>query len=1022
MRTKSARVQGACSLICALTLLAMAAPSQAHGIDPFTEHGAPLLHSHVELPLGVPADEAVLNDLADRLSVLRTLTGHTLLPAGTHAEFLGWDDNVVEIGLTLQSWPAGWMLSSAQATYIGDIFAQPFAHDPTFGGVHLFARVGEEAEFDSLQPFLADGQPLVAGRDETQADPDYVPQPYPAGAVYEPARGATGQAARQPTGALSGVTVFLSAGHGWTAGATSWYLQRPVLLDMCEDYGNIDQLNFMAHFAYNAGATVVTFRPVGWQPIEIILDNDEAGVTYTGTWSEGSSAKYYDGDVTSTVVYKFTDSQPTETATARFTPNITQTDYYPVYCFAIASSNRTLQTYRVSHSGGISEVTIDHRMVGNGWIWLGDYYLEAGGNNYVEITNASPESGAIIADAIRWGCGVGDIVRPGPGTISGFPRDEECQKYWAQKELGERAVGFDDEIWDVDGIDDGSDNVRTGAKWAREMNQTPAGGVQVDRWKRVHLEFHTNATAGGGAHGQICLITTLNPTTYQTQFANILSDEVDADMLIMDSEFEHNWVDRSNATYTSEYGAISGDANGNEFDATIVELAFHDTQEDAELLRDPFVRRAMARSCLQGIIKFLNLLPGSQVPQAFLPDVPRSVYAEDLGNGDILLGWDPPLSDEARGDPATGYVIYESPNGFGFGNPTVLGNVTSHVLTNVPAEETRYYRIAATNAGGESMPSEVLAIRRPASGTASVLIVNGFDSLGRDNTPIQGLPGGDIERQIFRRTNAYDYVVEHAEALAVGGESFVTTSNEAVEQLDVTMSDYEITIWALGAQRGVDTVLTGAAQTRIENYLLDGGGLFITGANIAHGLVSLGQGAAFAQDVLNIGYSSNDSGSYNLSGTTTGILGDVGVFDFNPTNGARYDVRSPDRLTTTADSQTCMQYGSGTIAGVQFTSEIYNVVTFGVPFEAITSEPIRAQIMAEVLNFLRSANGPLPFDYDRDNDIDFQDFSVMLFCWKGPDDPHTSGSVCSRLDGDADLDVDLGDLGMMQPLFTGPND
>ena len=290
------------------------------------------------------------------------------------------------------------------------------------------------------------------------------------------------------------MTIYTSAGHGWTAGTSNWVLQRPLAWSMIEDYGNIDQLNYFVNYAFNAGATVVPFRPVGWQPIEIVLDNDDPGVTYAGAWSDGSSSKYYENWVTNSgVAYRWTSAGLTETATARYTPNITVTGSYPVYCFTIAGTNRTLQTYHIKHSGGLSAVTVDHRLVGNGWIWLGNYYLEAGGDNYVEITNQSTETGVIVADAIRWGDGMGDIARPGPNQVSGFPRDEECSRYWAESELGNHAVGFDSDIWDGGGSSDTDDNVRTAAKWAREMNQEPAGGVLVDRWKRVYLEFHTNA-------------------------------------------------------------------------------------------------------------------------------------------------------------------------------------------------------------------------------------------------------------------------------------------------------------------------------------------------------------------------------------------------------------------------------------------------------------------------------------------------------------------------------------------------
>jgi hypothetical protein len=50
-------------------------------------------------------------------------------------------------------------------------------------------------------------------------------------------------AARQPQGALSGRVVFTNAGHGWVFDPAVWRLQRPVLHEMNEDYGNLDQVN-----------------------------------------------------------------------------------------------------------------------------------------------------------------------------------------------------------------------------------------------------------------------------------------------------------------------------------------------------------------------------------------------------------------------------------------------------------------------------------------------------------------------------------------------------------------------------------------------------------------------------------------------------------------------------------------------------------------------------------------------------------------------------------------------------------
>jgi hypothetical protein len=840
--------------------------------------------------------------------------------------------------------------------------------------------------------------------------------------------GPVGNASRQPTGALSGVTIYIGGGHGWTAGASAWFLQRPVLLNMCEDYGNIDMVNLTAAYAFNAGATVVPLRPVGWQPIEIVLDNDDPGVTYTGTWSDSTGTQYFENGATNTgIPYRFATAGASETATARFAANVATTGFYPVYCFAIAGANRVRQTYRVSHGGGLTAVTVDHRNVGNGWVWLGSYYLDAGGANYVEVTNVSPDAGVVVADAIRWGGGYGDVSRPGPNSVSGYPRDEEGQRYWAHSLYGNNTVGFPSTIWDLSGSDDQSDNVGTGGRIAREMNQVPAGGAGVERWKRIHLEFHSNAF-GSGARGQLCLVTDLGATTNQAAYATTLSNEIDADMNLLSSqgEFEFAWVDRAAATLTGSYGAIATSANSNEFDATIAEMAFHDNDEDAALLRDPRVRSYMARACVQGIVRFLNSLSAGQVPLAFLPDAPREFAVRDMGGGDVTISWQPPQADAARGDAATGYVVYRSSNGIAFGNPIVLGNVTSTTVTAVPTGETRYFRVAATNAGGESMPSETLAVRRPASGTATVLIVNGFDRLRRQQNPIQtftqppNYAGLSIERQLWRESNAFDYVIEHGAAIAAAGLGFSSCSNEAVGSGAVLLAGFAIVDWMLGVESTEDLTFSAAEQTRITTYLNGGGKLFISGSDIAYDLINQNHGAAFAQNTLHIGFSNNDANTYTASPTGNGALAGLGTIQFSLASGAPYDVFAPDILLAGSGAGACLTYSTGGVAGVQYASGTYNVITLGFPFEAIGSTALQAQVMQRVIQWLMTAGGPLFGDFDNDGDVDFADFQVMSFCWQGPGNTYAPGQVCLEFDGDGDRDVDMLDFARFQQEFTGP--
>ncbi len=206
----------------------------------------------------------------------------------------------------------------------------------------------------------------------------------------------------QPSGGLDDKIVYIHGGHGITAIGSGWGYQRPLLLDMVEDLGNQDQMSQLAEYLWNAGATVVPLRPVGHQVIERVLDNDDAGVSFSGAWSNGSSSIYYGspGDVR----FRFATTSPVETAVATYRPNLPEAGYYPVYAWSPAGTNRaTDQLYRVVHSGGATEVTVNHSRVGNGLVYLGTHHFEAGTAGAVEISNRSNDplmSGVVWSERV----------------------------------------------------------------------------------------------------------------------------------------------------------------------------------------------------------------------------------------------------------------------------------------------------------------------------------------------------------------------------------------------------------------------------------------------------------------------------------------------------------------------------------------------------------------------------------------------------------------------------------------------
>src|SRR5688572_18870191 len=578
----------------------------------------------------------------------------------------------------------------------------------------------------------------------------------------------------QQQGSLTGKIIYTSAGHGWTLHSSGeWFTQRAEYNEMIEDYGNLDQMNLFVAYCFNAGATVVAFRPIGYQTNEVILDNPDA--TFVGAWSDSSALSSFYG-ATGEVPYRFASLAATETATAHYVPNLPTTDFYPVYTWASHGGNRSRQLYRIRHSGGESTVRVPHDMVGSGWIYLGTYYFNAGTNGSVIISNLrDPAAGGavVIADAIRFGNGRGP---------SGYPREEECSRYWVQAGLG---VGDPVSIYDGGGSDD-SDNVGTPPRMARHMNRQQMGS----RYDRVFISFHSNG-GGGAARGTLALHNNNWPgefTTNQFRLAQLIGQEVNNDLSAMASPpLETAWHNRGSAVTFSRSDFAFGEINNiyidDEFDATILEVGFHDNADDARLMRDPRVRQAAARATYQGVIRYMNEF--ASLPLTFLPEPPSNVRAIAQPNGRIALQWGTPVSG---GGSPSGYVLHVSTNGYGF--VTFGGSATTSLtVSNLAAETDWFFRVTSTNTAGVSFPSEVVACRLSAFGAARVLYVNAFDRFDRLLSPRQtagpgiGGPNGGsatYDRCQPRRMNSFDYIVQHAQALGRNGVAYDACQNEAI--------------------------------------------------------------------------------------------------------------------------------------------------------------------------------------------------------------------------------------------------
>jgi hypothetical protein len=755
----------------------------------------------------------------------------------------------------------------------------------------------------------------------------------------------------QNQGSLGGRIVYMSAGHGWTFNSSGfWYTQRGVSHDMVEDYGNLDQMNFFAAYCLNAGATVVPLRPLGYQTNEVVLDNDSTRVTFVGSWSISSASSGYYGNP-GAVPYRFANLATTETATANYTPLIPTTGFYPVYAWAGSGSNRGRQLYRIRHTGGESLVRVPHHMVGNGWIYLGTYYLDAGTNGAVIISNLRDPADAagtvVIADAIRFGNGIGR---------SGFAREEECSRYWVEAQLG---AGAPTTVYDQPGGTDGDDNVGTPPRMAAHMNREQAGS----RYERVFISFHSNA---GGGRGTVGLHNTPYPGTYtsnQLDLARFVAKEINDDLYTQSATWEHRWHDRGanvTASQTFPFGEINNTAINDEFDATIVEVAFHDNQMDAELMRDPRVRQAVGRSAYQGVIRYLNQFAG--VPLTFLPEPPTNVRAIAQAGGVIRIQWGAPAS---LGGSAQGFQVHVSTNGYGFalaGGVAGAGATTLN-LSSLTPDVDWFFRVTSTNAAGESLPSEVVGCRLNGGyGAPRVLYVNGYDRMDRSLAPRQTAGSMTFTRCQPRRMNSYDYIVQHGIALGENGTPYDSCQNDAVIGNAVRMTNYAAVIWGAGNESTADDTFNATEQTRVADYLDRGGRLFVSGAEIAWDLDYNAAGRFFISNYLRAAFESDDAGTYNFSPVAGAAFSGNPAARFDDGTFATYNVGYPDTLTPVLGATNALLYtGSTAAAAIQWNNQ---VIYWGFPFETVTTASAREAYMLDVLKYLGVFPPPVILAFD----------------------------------------------------------
>lgn len=844
----------------------------------------------------------------------------------------------------------------------------------------------------------------------------------------------------KPTHGLAGRHIAMWQSHGryFDQEENRWRWQRSRLWETCEDlYTQSYVLPYLVPMLERAGANVLLPRERDVQTEEAIADNDagvdegSSYVEFTGDrrWFDAGTGFAHRREVyvecqnpfaegTARGVQTVTDGRESRAEWSADLPASGEYAVYVSYKTVERSSEDAL--YTVRHLGGESRFAVNQTMGGGTWIYLGTFRFAAGQNPaLVTLSNRSSKKNRVVtADAVKIGGGMGNVARTPAAEFrtqdtdyfcepSGYPRFCEGARYWLQW------AGFPETVYrQKEGLDDYKEDYMSRAHWvnalmggSERLSDEEGLNIPVD----MALAFHSDA----GVRRNDETIGTLG--IYFTQenggrFEGGASRYLSRDLtdLVMSQI-----VGDIRATYEPEWRR-RGLWNRSYYEARVpaaptmlLELLSHQNFADMRYGSDPRFKFLVSRAIYKAILRHVSFQYSRPCVVQPLPvEGFSAVFAER--DDEVRLQWhgvEDPL--EASASP-TGYVLYTRIGDGDFDNGVPVDG-TSTVVRQEPGV-IYSYRVTATNAGGESFPSETLSAAWVPEPKGRVLVVNGFDRVSAPLS-IQGdslagfyrrLDSGvadrhDIsfigEQRVFDRRfteaendeealgscysdyatqviggNTFDYPRLHGASIVRAGYSFCSASAAALAAGAVKTDDYFFMDVIFGKQRSVEMgrgtsgvefrVFPEGLRRALGEFTASGRSLFVSGSFIAtdpwRSPASTDEERAFVKSVLRYDYRGGQAsrrGEARIVASPARMDRERFYFNTEPCRDF-YPVEAPDALRPVGGGFTVMRYDDGDqTAAVGYTGD-YHSLAMGFPFEAIVDEGQRDRLMQQIMNFL----------------------------------------------------------------------
>lgn len=828
-----------------------------------------------------------------------------------------------------------------------------------------------------------------------------------------------------PTKGLANRHLMIWPSHGRYFRDGSWQWQRPYLYCTTEDM-------FTQSFVYpylfpmleNAGAIIYCPRERDIQQSEAIVDNDRPHLM--GDYSETSSGTDHWATIAtgfSTPTGLLVDSiQPFSLGTARtiaattkkfgtasatWTPRIPHAGRYAVYVSYSSQPNSVPDAhYTVYHKGQRTQFKVNQKMGGSTWVYLGTFDFDEGENwqSRVVLSNQSNYSGVVTADGVRFGGGFSQNERGNAGT-SGLPRFLEAARYQAQW------AGLPDSLYNTEnGANDYNDDLRVRGNFTNWLsagsiyNPNPTYSARHDSLhvptqqsqKLVPLELALAIHSDAGVRkdrsifGTLGICTTTLPSNGDTYYNSGLSRYASQDLAnILVSTLTNDLSAYYDTTWTRRevWDRNYAETRMPEIPSAILEIMSHQNFSDMKFGHDPSFKFQLSRSIYKSLLRFVNYEHG--IKDCIVQPLPIHQFSALLSEKDntVQLSWQPTTDKLEPSAVPTDYIVYTAVGDGAFDNGRLTQGKTSLTLPISPGRQYNF-KVTAVNAGGQSMPSEVLSVYKAAEATAHLLIVNGFDrvsgpawverndSLGFDLREDIGVPylyttafcgrqtdfthpeaGNNSSAELQGKTlagNTFDYPMQHGQAIAAARKySFSSVSREAAYQTD--WNKYDLVDYIAGLQRDVPYNLSHyktfdeAMQKKMSAYAHHGGNLLVSGAYIGRDMQQ-GDERNFLKDVLKVSFAGIETyGGDSINGLNLQIP------IYRDWNAEHYALQNSDVLIpASSDAFSAFSYADKQSAGVAYKGRRRAAITMGFPFTSIKGTHLRSKAMNALLTFLLS--------------------------------------------------------------------